>query len=153
MFLDSLTEINQCQYLELIDVKALSRYSAAVFTFEPYYSKPESETIQIGSTALEGTHAIVPVENSALYQLSFFTYAVYSIRPEKFTVWDKSAIAILSGKVSVLSESKYLNFAKTFISEAIYLGEEPLLHYQIGCLDHIIDIAAYGYPEFNKVLP
>uniref|UniRef100_UPI001BB331D9 hypothetical protein n=1 Tax=Bacillus sanguinis TaxID=2817476 RepID=UPI001BB331D9 len=89
-------------------------------------------------------------ENLSILQLDFEAYVAYSIINESFTVMDDYEIS--EGEIfKIYSKSRYLDFVKAgTIAECIF-PEEQFIHYQIPCLNHIIDIISYDEPEITEI--
>ncbi|MCM3704107.1 hypothetical protein M3205_00085 [Cytobacillus firmus] len=88
-------------------------------------------------------------DNLPVPQLDFETYVAYSIINESFTVMDD--YQIFEGNIfRIYSESGYMDFTKEgTIAEDVF-PEKQLVHYQIPCLDHIVDIISYEEPKITE---
>lgn len=88
-------------------------------------------------------------DNLPILQLDFETYVAYSVIDESFTVMDDYEIS--DGKFfRIYTISRYLDFIKAgTIAEDIF-PEKQFVHYQIPCLNHIIDIISYDEPKITE---
>ncbi|KIL72951.1 hypothetical protein SD77_3424 [Bacillus badius] len=107
----------------------------------------------------EGAHAgkyiteISPIEgdiNFPIIQLDFDSYVSYTITNESFTVMDD--YEVYQGEVfRIYTKSRYLDFVKLgTIAEDVF-PEERFVHYQVPCLNHIIDIISFESPRITEV--
>ncbi|MFK4329573.1 hypothetical protein ABH955_000225 [Bacillus sp. RC240] len=88
--------------------------------------------------------------NLPIVQLDFETYVAYSITNESFTVMDDYEIS--EGRIfRIYSKSRYLDFIKTGTIAEFIFPEEQFVHYQIPCLNHIIDIISYDEPKITGI--
>lgn len=89
-------------------------------------------------------------DNLPIVQLDFETYVAYSITNESFTVMDDYEIS--EGRIfRIYSKSRYLDFIKTGTIAEFIFPEEQFVHYQIPCLNHIIDIISYDEPKITGI--
>ncbi|MFF2174850.1 hypothetical protein ACFVT8_00070 [Lysinibacillus sp. NPDC058147] len=93
--------------------------------------------------------AIEVDDNLPILQLDFETYVAYSIIDESFTVMDD--YENFDGNFfRIYTKSRYLDFIKEgTIAEDIF-PEKQFVHYQIPCLNHIIDIISYEEPIITE---
>src|SRR5437016_11627467 len=106
-----------------------------------------TDDIKIGETTITEYGPIVSDEDCFAYELIFASYIAYSVRNESYTVWDESEK--WTGQVfRVYSKSYFLDYirASTIASED-YPG--PYTHYEVVCLNHIIDIASVQEPKIQ----
>nr|WP_240492474.1 hypothetical protein [Bacillus badius] len=109
----------------------------------------ESEGVHAGKYITE----ISPLEvdnNLPIIQLDFDSYVSYTVTNESFTVMDD--YEVYQGEVfRMYTKSRYLDFVKLgTIAEDIF-SEESFVHYQVPCLNHIIDIISYESPRIIEV--
>ncbi len=89
-------------------------------------------------------------DNLPIVQLDFESYVAYSVTNESFTVMDDYEIS--EGRIfRVYSKSRYLDFVKTGTIAEFIFPEEQFVHYQIPCLNHIIDIISYDEPKITGI--
>ena len=107
------------------------------------------ETLKINDKIIDDTHAIKPDDSIPFLQLKFDEYIGYSILNESFTSLDD--YEEFEGKAfRIFKKSRYLDYIKvgTFASEE-YPG--PFMHYEIACLNHIVDIVSISEPIIKEV--
>jgi len=82
--------------------------------------------------------------------MGFDSYVSYTVTNESFTVRDD--YEVYEGEVfRVYTKSRYLDFVKLgTIAEDIF-PEESFVHYQVPCLNHIIDIISYERPHITEI--
>ncbi len=107
------------------------------------------ETIAVGGIEIKNTHSIDIDYSLPLIQLDFEWYIGYSILNESYTVSDEYE-EFEGESFRVYSKSRYLNFIKLgSIASEEYPG--PFHHYEIACLNHIIDIVSTEEPIIKEV--
>ena len=95
--------------------------------------------------------AIVSDETCKKYRITFKNYAAYSVRNESFTVWDDEE-EFTGNLFRVYSKSKFLDYvAASTVAVEDVLGAYK--HYEIVCLNHIIDIASSREPLIEIIDP
>jgi len=107
------------------------------------------ETFKIGGVVHENTYLIISDPTVPFIQINFETYIGYSILNECFISADE--YEEFEGKVfRIYSKSRYLDFIRvgTFASED-YPG--PFKHYEMACLNHIVDVVSVSEPDIKKV--
>ncbi|HHT7237322.1 MULTISPECIES: hypothetical protein [Bacillus cereus group] len=89
-------------------------------------------------------------DNLPIVQLDFESYVAYSVTNESFTVMDNYEIS--EGRIfRVYSKLRYLDFVKAGTIAEFIFPEEQFVHYQIPCLNHIIDIISYDEPKITGI--
>jgi hypothetical protein len=84
--------------------------------------------------------AIISDETCKKYKLTFKNYDAYSVRNESFTVWDDEE-EFTGNLFRIFSKSKFLDYvAASTVAVEDVLGAYK--HYEIVCLNHIIDVAS-----------
>ncbi|AND43034.1 MULTISPECIES: hypothetical protein [Cytobacillus] len=108
------------------------------------------EDIEIGKNIIRDTHPIEVDEELPIIQLDFDSYVSYSIINESFTVLDD--YEIFEGEsFRIFKKSRYLDFInKGTIANDVF-PEEQLVHYEIACLDHIIDVISFDEPIVTEI--
>jgi hypothetical protein len=98
-----------------------------------------------------GTRPIVADERCAVYELHFEDYIAYAVLNESFIVADEREK--FEGRLfRIYSESKFLAYiAAGTIATADYPG--PFKHYELACLNHIIEIASTEPPTITLLRP
>ncbi|MBG9454317.1 hypothetical protein ABE61_09655 [Lysinibacillus sphaericus] len=103
-----------------------------------------TDEVEVGASPIEVD------DNLPILQLDFETYVAYSIINESFTVMDDYEVS--DGNLfRIYSKSRYLDFIKAgTIAEDIF-PEKQFVHYQIPCLNHIVDIISYDEPKITEI--
>ncbi|SMQ80974.1 hypothetical protein SAMN05444673_4067 [Bacillus sp. OV166] len=110
----------------------------------------QSEDIEIGKHIINDTYPIEVDAQLPIIQLDFDSYVSYSIINESFTVLDE--YEIFEGKsFRIFKKSRYLDFInKGTIVNDVFPEEQPV-HYEIACLDHIIDVISFDKPIVTEI--
>jgi hypothetical protein len=89
-------------------------------------------------------------EGLPIIQLDFESYVSYNVINESFTVLDE--YEVFEGDVfRIYTKSRYLDFIKLgTIAKDIY-ADQHFVHYQLVCLNHIIDIISYEEPKITEL--
>ncbi|GGE03736.1 hypothetical protein GCM10011571_00800 [Marinithermofilum abyssi] len=109
----------------------------------------ESEAIEVGERVMMGFPIEVD-EGLPIIQLDFESYVSYNVINESFTVLDE--YEVFEGDVfRIYTKSRYLDFITLgTIAEDIY-ADQHFVHYQLVCLNHIIDIISYEEPKITEL--
>jgi hypothetical protein len=119
-------------------------------TFVRSKTNSVSETSKIADKVIDNLYSINPDYSIPLLQLDFDTYIGYSILNESFTSLDN--YEEFTGKAfRMFKKSRYLDYINvgTFASEE-YPGS--FKHYEIACLNHIVDIVSISKPIIKEIL-
>ncbi|EPD53836.1 hypothetical protein HMPREF1210_00659 [Paenisporosarcina sp. HGH0030] len=109
----------------------------------------KSEDIDLGERLTEAYYPFEVDDGLPAIQLEFKSYVSYSVIDESFTVVDE--YEVFQGEIfKVYTKSRYLDFIKAgTIAEDIF-PEDNFVHYQVPCLNHIIDIISYEEPKITE---
>jgi len=109
----------------------------------------EPEDCEIAGIVLKDSRPVLADRANAIYRLTFHEYAAYSITNESCTEWDDYG-EWTGTTVRQYSRSRFLEYVKeATIAEGFFSG--PLLHYELVCLDHIVDVVANAPPIVEKL--
>lgn len=141
-------EIDSCKNLFLAEISEPETNSLRLLLSEGRVSEAE-ETWDIAGVALPGIRSIDITDQSRKFELSWHCYISYAVRDESYCSWDKKEEWV-GASFRVYSKSKFLDFvgSGTFAT-AKYPG--PFKHYEIVCLDHIIDVVSEEPPTVREV--
>ena len=146
--MDLTDQINQHQYLYLTAIGELETNVLQVVIQEAKVSS-DTETIEVGAAKIMDVHPIVSDESSCAYEITFRSYIAYAVLNESFASVDE--YEEYSGRFfRVYSKSHFLDYirAATFASDD-YPGKST--HYEIACLDHIVDVISVDEPEIRAL--
>ncbi len=104
--------------------------------------------LNINDKVIEDIYSINYDYSVPLIQIDFETYIGYSIRNESFTTLDD--YEDFTGKAfRIYKKSRYLDYINvgTFATEDF---PGPYIHYEIACLNHIIDIVTTTEPIIKE---
>lgn len=83
-------------------------------------------------------------------QLDFNSYVSYLVTNECFTQNDEYEIS--EGKrFRILTKSRYLDFIKLSTFAEDLFPDDPIYHYQIPCINHIIDVISFEEPKITRI--
>lgn len=102
----------------------------------------QGEDIEVGKHIIRDVHSTEVDEELPIVQLDFDSYVSYSIINESLTVLDDYEI-FEGNSFRIFKKSRYLDFINkgTIVNDVF--PEEKLIHYEIACLDHIIDVISF----------
>ncbi|NOG26128.1 hypothetical protein HL291_00550 [Lysinibacillus fusiformis] len=105
----------------------------------------KGEDVSFDENTFNDVHPIEIDKTLPVIHLEFETYVAYSVFDESFHFVNQED-DFLGNSVRIFTKSTYLDFiSKGTIALDIYSYKE-LFHYQIVCLDHIIDIVSFDKP-------
>lgn len=103
----------------------------------------QSEEVEIGKDVINDSYPIEMDNKLPVLQINFNSYVSYSVFDESFHIVEDKFKGNL---IRIYEKSRYLDFVRqTTIAEQIYQDKE-LFHYEIVCLDHVIDIVSFDKP-------
>ena len=110
----------------------------------PHPELPELEEILRDSSPIESTDAC------RIFELTWERYVAYLVTEECVGSCGQDADEIYTGKLfRVYTKSHFLDhLARDTGGHA-----EPVLHFKLTCLNHLIDVAAYAVPQFKQIAP
>lgn len=112
-------------------------------------AKTSSETydIDMGEAKIADVHPIVSDESCEAYEIIFGSYIAYAVLNESYASIDETEVS--TGKYfRVYSKSRFLDYlrAASFATDD-YPGKST--HYEIACLDHIVEVVSIDEPQIN----
>lgn len=97
-----------------------------------------SDEIQVPARPVEVT------PDSMRYRIVFSDYVAYAVRDESYASPDSSE-SFIGNRLRTYSKSHFLTFTQvSTLARSWYPG--PYVHYQLVCVDHVIDVAALEEP-------
>lgn len=109
----------------------------------------QGEDIEIGKHIIRNTHPIEVDEELPIVQLDIDSYISNSIINESFTVLDYEIFE--ENSFRIFNKSRYLDFInKGTIVKDVFPEEQPV-HFEISCLDHIIDVISFDEPIITEI--
>lgn len=111
---------------------------------DPHPELPELDEISRGASLIESTDAC------RTFELTWKHYVAYLVTEECVGSCGSGEGEIYSGKlVRVYTKSHFLEH----LARDTGGHPEPILHFKLICLNHLIDVAAYAPPEVRQVGP
>ncbi len=106
----------------------------------------KSEDVIFDKHTIYNGHPIEIDKTSQVINIEFDSYVSYSVSDESFHFVNQED-EFIGNSVRLFTKSTYLDFVSNgTIAQDIYSYKE-LMHYQIVCLDHIIDIVSFDKPS------
>ncbi len=142
-------DINLCQYFYLRSIGEPSDNALSLVIEQATIGAME-EVREIGDVAFSDLRPIESTAQSCMFEVSWRSYVAYSVRNESFvTIDDYEQVEF--GKVGrVYSRSRFLDYVATStIASAEYPG--PFRHFEVVCLNHIIDVVSTALPIVRKL--
>ena len=141
-------QIDQLKYVFLTDIGEPEANTLRVVIHEGRVTD-ETETIEVGAAKITDVHPIVWDETSRAYEITFPNYVAYAVVNESFANVDK--YEEYTGQFfRIYSKSHFLDYVgvATFASDD-YPGKST--HYEIPCLDHIVEVICVGEPRIRDL--
>ena len=133
-------DINKAKYLYLDKLLEENDLELHIYVDEAI-----SELEVINSSEGQSAYApIITTDSCAKYNIIFNNYVCYSIRNESFTSEDKEEVYV-GNLFRVYSKSKFLDYIHSSCIGLDILAPK-MKHYEIACLNHIIDVATENEP-------
>ncbi|MBT2696545.1 hypothetical protein J7E79_03775 [Bacillus sp. ISL-40] len=141
--------MNQKGYIYLHSLIEPQTNSLRVF-IDRCKASQQSEDVEIGEHIIRDAYPIEVDEDLPIVQLDFDSYVSYSIINESFTVLDDYEI-FEGSSFRIFKKSRYLDFINkgTIVNDVF--PEEQLVHYEIACMDHIIDVISFDEPIITEI--
>src|SRR6202035_5421592 len=99
---------------------------------------------------LKDSFPIESIEGCKRFELFWRTYVAYLVTEECVGSCGESAGETYSGKLFRLyTKSHFLDH----LARDTGAHTEPVQHYKLTCLNHLIDVASYGPPEIRQIGP
>lgn len=89
-------------------------------------------------------------ESLPLLQIDFEFYAAYNVINESFSFQDKYE-RFQGNAFRIYQRSHYLDFLKKNSTAFSGFMDGPLVHYELACLDFIIDVASFEKPTVSEI--
>lgn len=141
-------EVDSCKNLFLADISEPEANSLRLLVSEGRVSE-NGETWYVAGVALPGVRSIDITSQSRRFEIYWPHYISYAVRNESYCSWDNEE-SWVGSSFRIYSTSRFLDFVRngTFAS-AEYPG--PFKHYEVVCLDHIIDVASEEPPTVRVI--
>jgi hypothetical protein len=139
LFLRSLSEPTE-NSLRIVVQEAIENYSSS----RPATWSDNPEVREL----LENTTPIESVEGCKTFELSWSRYAAYLVTEELVGSGGKDVDEDYTGNLfRVYSKSHFLDHLARDTGGHL----EPIHHFKLICLDHLIDVAAYATPDIRLI--
>jgi hypothetical protein len=104
-----------------------------------------------GETPTRSWGSIVPTSGCAAYEVVFDSVIAYCVWDESLSATDPAEA--FTGRVfRIFSKSRFLNYVRGGVLAIGELYPGPYQHFEIVCLNHIVDIASVTPPSIT-ILP
>jgi len=146
----NLAELDTCASLYLRDIAEPEQNNLRL-RIEEAIVMPDEITVKFGGAEIANCHLVKPTADSRLFEIVWGNYVAYSVANESYSTLNESEE--FSGRFARLySKSHFLDY----ISRATLANKEypgPLLHIQLVCECHIIDVVSTKFPQVSKIGP
>jgi hypothetical protein len=139
-------QINQHRYIYLTNIGEPDVNVLRIVIEEAKVSG-ETKDIDLGTAKLTDVHPIISDETCSAYEIVFGSYVAYAVLNESYASVDE--YEKYTGRYfRVYSKSHFIDYvrAATFATED-YPGK--FTHYEIACLDHIVEVVSVDEPEIK----
>jgi hypothetical protein len=133
-------DINFAKYLYLDKIVEEEELDLHIYIDEAVSDLEIIETVE----GISGCSPIVTNTSCARYDFIFENYVCYSVRNESFTSKDDEE-EFEGNLFRIYSKSKFLDYVRSSCIGLDVLAPK-MKHYEIVCLNHIIDIATENEP-------
>jgi hypothetical protein len=142
--MDFVDQINQHKYLFLADIGEPND-NVLRLVIEEARASDVAEDLVIGDVTIPETRRIISDDRCCAYEIVFGSYVAYSVRNESYTPEDKSEE--FTGQLfRSYSKSRF----RDYVSVATFATDDypgKLIHYEVVCENHIVDIVSIEEPE------
>jgi len=140
-------ELDSCSYLYLEQISE-PHINCLRLVISEGVTSDHAKPLAVGGMKISDARPIEVTNSSKWFEVVWDTYISFAVRDESFA---SSSDEDWIGKVfRIYSRSRFLDFlsAGTFASSDF---PGPFVHYEIACLDHIIDVASLHPPTIRRV--
>jgi hypothetical protein len=142
--------LNQAKYLYLRHISEPEENSLLLLVQEAIADRSEMELAPDPSSPLaeirKGASPIKSVEGCKTFELRWPRYVAYLVTEELVGSAGSDEDEVYTGNLlRVYTQSHFLDH----LSRDTGVHIEPILHYKVICLNHLIDVASYGPPEIR----
>jgi hypothetical protein len=145
-----LAELDTCAGLYLRNIAEPAQNSLRL-QIEEALVMPGEVSVKFGGAEIANCHIVKSTADSRLFEIVWNNYVAYSATNESYSTRNESEE--FSGRFARLySKSHFLDY----ISGATLASKEypgPLLHVQLVCECHIIDVVSTKFPGIKRIRP
>lgn len=103
-----------------------------------------------GEIPVRNWGSIIPTSDCVGYEITFDSYIAYSVWNESLAAADDAEI--FTGRLfRIYSKSRFLDYVRRGTITVCDLYPGPYQHFEIVCLNHIVDVAAVDQPSITLV--
>jgi len=140
-------ELDSSEYFYLREISE-PRDNSLRLVIEEAAAGLEEPPRKVAGVVFSGLHRIEGT--GRLFELSWDIYVAYSVQNESYSKLDETDKVESGRLVRIYSRSRFLDhISMTTIATPEYPG--PLLHVEVICLNHVIDVAATEPPKIRLV--
>jgi hypothetical protein len=145
-----LAELDTCASLYLRDIAEPEQNNLRLRILEAIVM-PQETTVKFGGAEIANCHPVKPTVSSRLFEITWDNYVAYSVTNESYSTRNESEE--FSGRFArIYSKSHFLDYiSRATLADKEYPG--PLLHIELVCECHIIDVVSTKFPEVTKIRP
>jgi hypothetical protein len=144
--------LNSVTHLYLSELSEPKDNSLRIIVDEAVGNRTGADPVQADTPGLAGilkdSFPIESVEGCKRFELLWRTYVAYLVTEECVGSCGESAGETYSGKLFRLyTKSHFLDH----LARDTGAHPQPIQHYKLTCLNHLIDVASYGPPEIRQI--
>jgi len=145
-----LAELDTCGSLYLREIGE-TKQNCLRLLIEEAFVMPEEVSVEFAGTEIANCHLVGPTANSRVFEIIWDNYVAYSLTNESYATRNESEE--FSGRFARLySKSHFLDYiSRATLADKEYPG--PLLHVELVCECHIIDVVSTRFPEVTRIGP
>jgi hypothetical protein len=146
--MDLVDQINRHTYLLLAEIGEPND-NVLRLVIEEARASDLVEDVVIGDVTIPDTRAIISDDLCFAYEIIFGSYVSYSVRNESYTPEDRSEE--FTGR---LFRSYTRSRFRDYVSVATFATDDypgKLIHYEVVCENHIVDIVSIEEPEISVI--
>jgi hypothetical protein len=144
-------DLNSCAHLFLRKIGE-PRENSLRLRIEEGIASADAVSIEVAGHVIADCHRVTSGNNAQLFEITWDFYVAYSIRNESYVVRDDSEKFELGNLARIYSESKFLEY----VTRATFACNEhpgPLLHVELICESHIVDVISTRLPSIIRLRP
>jgi hypothetical protein len=146
-----LSVLDSCSSLFLRDIGEPEENALRLVLHEGK-TNPQSESLEIGGTRIDGLHRVYTGADSRLIELVWRKYVAYGVTNESFALEDGTSSPESGRLLRRYSKSAFLEYvAHATLATDKYPG--PYMHVEVVAENHIVDVVSTELPSLHLLSP
>lgn len=145
---DNLAALNSCPYLFLVSYEEAPDVLDLRIVVHEARAEKELTSVNTGDAKIDrvlgDAYAVTSEPSFRAFTITFENYVGFSVRNESYA--NPEPEEDYSKKLRSYSQSTFLEFiqSSTFAHQ---IQDEPILHFAVICVDHVVDVACAAPPH------